>query len=73
MILDYNHKATLEIIDLAVSPAYANTEKTNTTFTESIESTENAYYSDFVVVGGQVWGLKKGSAGYYKSHWDQCW
>ena len=57
----------------AVSPAYANTEKTNTTFTESIESTGSAYYSDFVVVGGKVYGLKKGFNGDSKYDWNLCW
>ena len=30
-------------------------------------------FSDFVVVGGKVWGLKNGKEGFYSSHWIQCW
>ena len=57
----------------AVSPAYANTEKTNTTLKESKESYSSFYYSDFVVVGGKVYGLNKESIGNQKHHWDLCW
>lgn len=58
----------------AVSPTYAKTEKTNTTLKESKEPNGNSdYYTDFVVVGGKVYGLKKGVSGWSKGHWDLCW
>ncbi len=37
------------------------------------EPQESSHYSDFVVVGGKVYGLSKGSGGYSKSHWALCW
>ena len=37
------------------------------------ESKGNSSYSDFVVVSGQVYGLKVGYSGYSKSHWAYCW
>jgi hypothetical protein len=51
----------------AVSPAYANTEKTNTTLKES------SYYSHFVVVGGKVYGLRKDENGNSKYDWTLLW
>ena len=57
----------------AVSPAYANTEKTNTTLKESKESYISSQYSDFVVVGGKVYGLYKGEEGDLKSDWRLLW
>jgi ABC-type lipoprotein release transport system permease subunit len=37
------------------------------------ESKGNSTYTDFVVVGGKVYGLESGKSGYYNHHWDQCW
>lgn len=30
-------------------------------------------YSDFVVVGGKVYGLKKAYPGYNRDQWEYCW
>jgi hypothetical protein len=37
------------------------------------EPQESSYYSDFVVVGGKVYGLGKGYGGNSKNHWALCW
>jgi hypothetical protein len=57
----------------AVSPSYANTEKTNTTMKESKEPNGSAFYSDFIVVNGNLYGLRKEKSGYYKSDWLLLW
>jgi hypothetical protein len=57
----------------AVSPSYANTEKTNTTMKESKEPNGSVFYSDFIVVDGKLYGLKKDQSGYYKSDWLLLW
>jgi hypothetical protein len=58
-----------------VSPAYANTEKTNINFERIKEPNGSSVYSDFVVVGGKVYGLKKYNSynGKEKMDWDLCW
>ena len=57
----------------AVSPSYANTEKTNTTMKESKEPNGNSDFSDFVVVNGNVYGLHQAASGYHKSDWMLLW
>jgi hypothetical protein len=66
----------------AISPAYssnnANKVEIPVKFSEeqkkeNNKSTGNSTYSDFVVVGGKVYGLRNGNSGYYKSDWDNCW
>ena len=57
----------------AVSPSYANTEKTNTTMKESKEPNGSSDFSDFVVVNDKVYGLRKGATGHHKSHWVYIW
>jgi hypothetical protein len=57
----------------AVSPAYANTEKTNTTLKETKASNSNGGYSHFVVVDGKVYGLKDNSYYAQKDYWKLIW
>jgi hypothetical protein len=37
------------------------------------EPNGSSYFSDFVVVGGKVYGLRVGKSGYSSSDWDSCW
>ena len=37
------------------------------------ESKGNSAYTDFVVVGGKVYGLLSGKTGKESYHWQQCW
>jgi hypothetical protein len=47
--------------------------KTNTTMKESKEPNGSAFYSDFIVVNGNLYGLRKEKSGYYKSDWLLLW
>ena len=66
----------------AISPAYSNNNDHKVEIPvkfseeqkkENNKSNGNSTYSDFVVVGGKVYGLRNGYSGYSQSHWDLCW